>query len=85
MKSNHRSSLKLLVNLTEIVESLERRLAAITTHRGVDIEVPVTLPVSSLDDFNTLDEWLQESENLSNLVRIFAYKYRYKCFCKYPK
>ena len=82
--SNQRNVLTALTRLTEYAETMDRRLAAITAQRGVTVEVPVSLPMSSIEDFNSLAQWLIENkENHANMVNIDSYiVYDFDCVLK---
>ena len=60
--------MRILTKLVDITETLDRRVAAITTQRGLSLEMPVNLPVSSQEEFSVLEAWLQDTNNQSNLV-----------------
>ena len=59
----------MMTRLVEIAETTDRRIAAITAQRGISVEMPVSLPVSSFEDFSSLESWLVQEDNYSNLVR----------------
>lgn len=53
----------------ELANETNRRVSAITVSRGVKLDLPITLPISSDQDFQTLEGWLEFEENLKSLVR----------------
>ncbi len=50
------------------VEETDRRVAALTTRRGIEVNTPVPLPMSTIDHVTRMEEWLETASNFEKLV-----------------
>lgn len=63
--------LRELAEIKEVVNETCRRITAITCQKGLSLDLPVSLPLSSEADFQTLCTWLDaDKARTSDLVRI---------------
>lgn len=67
-KRFHRTILTRVVALEGMVEENSRKLSAISIQRGVSIQTPFKLPLSTSEDFETASSWLVDEENFNNFV-----------------
>lgn len=70
--------LRSLTRLQEEVSDIKRMLVLKKSVGGNNdfqqgqLQLPVSLPLSSVEDFNALNEWLQEIDNRKKLVTFFG-------------
>ena len=68
MAAFQRVTLTMLTKIQETVEETDRRVASITVQRGVELNLPAALPLATMEDFDTLEGWLEDPSRFQNLV-----------------
>ena len=54
--------------MMEIMGTTARAVAALAAEKGVPLSLPVPLPVMSIQQLKTFEEWLSQGSNTSNFV-----------------
>ena len=63
------------------MDDVDRKLSRISASRGVQLNLPITLPLKTADDFDILDDWLKSESNKTDLVSsIQNYRLKYNQF-----
>lgn len=66
-----RQVVRQLANIMTVVENMDRRLSTICVQRGINIDLPVTLPMANKEHLESLEDWLHDDVNAKNLVSHF--------------
>lgn len=79
-----RRVLTLLTGMKSTIEEFDRRIASISVARGNDLNLPVDLPMKSIDDVKSITDWAAQGSNKADVVSSiffsftsvdFAFKY----------
>ena len=54
--------------LMETVNLIARAVSALATEKGVALNLPVVLPIRSVQDINRMEKWLSNIDNMTNFV-----------------